>query len=80
MPGKKSVEEQLLDSLNRVKGQITALENMLEKLNWSNQDQVKKASILFKAIVSAIESSKDRFKEVYLQKRLEEFVKELRKV
>ncbi len=80
MVSKKSTEQQLLDSLNRVKGQISALENMLVELDWKDQDKVKKASILFKAIVSAIESSKERFKEVYLQKRLEEFVKQLRKL
>ena len=73
-------KQKLINSLNRIQGQIKALEERLEALDWQDDKQVKQLGIQFKAAIAALESSYERFKDIYFREKIEQTLSQLRKI
>jgi len=67
---KQDPKNKLINSIKRLKGQIEALEQMLETIDLDDAEQVKKTNQLFRAVRSASSSYYDRFKELYIRHNL----------
>ncbi len=69
-----------IKSLNRLAGQIKALIEMIENLNLDDPKQVRKVLTLYKAVVSAASSSREKFNEVYIKHKVLKTLEEIDKV